>query len=275
MVIKMKIIREEKKENESELIGWISGGITSAVACWLMRDKIDRLVNIDTFSEHPDNKRFIDDLSKKFGKPIEVISVADYQGRYQNCRSHFDILELSRSIKFPGGAACTNELKRKVRERYCKQHNISSFIWGFDVRERERVVRMKASVGQHHFPLFDAGMTKQQCANFVQNELGIRVPEMYRLGFPNANCIGCVKGGAGYWNLIRVHFPEIFKRMALLEREIGHSCLRKDGKCLFLDELDPKVGRNKPIFIEDCGSTGEICEIQRSIQDSIFPKDFF
>ena len=38
---------------------------------------------------------------------------------------------------------------------------------------------------------------------------GLRLPEMYRLGYANANCVGCVKGGAGYWNKIRRDFPEL------------------------------------------------------------------
>lgn len=31
---------------------------------------------------------------------------------------------------------------------------------------------------------------------------------MYDLGYANNNCIGCVKGGIGYWNKIRIDFPE-------------------------------------------------------------------
>lgn len=60
---------------------------------------------------------------------------------------------------------------------------------------------------------------------------------MYDLGYPNNNCVGCVKGGMGYWNKIRVDFPEVFERRARQEREIGHSCI----KGVFLDELDPNV----------------------------------
>ena len=36
-------------------------------------------------------------------------------------------------------------------------------------------------------------------------------PLMYDLGYPNNNCIGCVKGGMGYWNHIRKDFPEVFE----------------------------------------------------------------
>ncbi len=38
---------------------------------------------------------------------------------------------------------------------------------------------------------------------------------MYDLGYPNNNCIGCVKGGMGYWNKIRKDFPEVFQKRAV------------------------------------------------------------
>ena len=38
---------------------------------------------------------------------------------------------------------------------------------------------------------------------------GIELPEMYKLGYQHNNCIGCVKSsGAGYWNKIKIDFPE-------------------------------------------------------------------
>ena len=71
---------------------------------------------------------------------------------------------------------------------------------------------------------------------------------MYDLGYPNNNCIGCVKGGMGYWNKIRVDFPEVFAQRAKQERAIGHSCI----KGIFLDELEPNRGRMNLEVMEDC-----------------------
>lgn len=56
------------------------------------------------------------------------------------------------------------------------------------------------------------------------------------------NCIGCPKGGMGYWNKIRVDFPDAFNRMAVLERDIGHSVLSDADGPIWLDELDPERG---------------------------------
>ena len=86
---------------------------------------------------------------------------------------------------------------------------------------------------------------------------------MYDLGYTNNNCIGCVKGGMGYWNKIRKEFPEVFSSRAKLERDIGHSCI----KGVFLDELDPNRGRNDEV-IPDCGIMCEIALHERKDSES-------
>lgn len=43
-------------------------------------------------------------------------------------------------------------------------------------------------------------------------------------------------------------FPEIFDRMAKLEREIGHSCI----KGIFLDELEVGRGKMEDEVMPDC-----------------------
>ena len=106
-------------------------------------------------------------------------------------------------------------------------------------------------------PLLDRGLTKPDCLTMLTNA-GIELPAMYRLGFSNANCVGCVKGGMGYWNKIRRVFPETFARMAAMEREIGAAICktedRRDGKRVripvFLDELDPDAGRDDAVIGE-------------------------
>lgn len=80
-------------------------------------------------------------------------------------------------------------------------------------------------------------------------DLGIRRPIMYDLGYPNNNCIGCIKGGMGYWNKIRVDFPEVFEKRAKLERELGCSCING----LYLDELEPGRGRMDMEIFPECG----------------------
>ena len=57
------------------------------------------------------------------------------------------------------------------------------------------------------------------------------MPKMYKLGYSHNNCVGCVKGGNGYWNRIRIDFPDVFKKMSKIERDIGVTILKyRSGK---------------------------------------------
>jgi 3'-phosphoadenosine 5'-phosphosulfate sulfotransferase (PAPS reductase)/FAD synthetase len=234
------------------IICWWSGGITSAVACKIAIDSTQAIpVYIETGSHHDDTLRFKADCEKWYGKPIETIQSEKYG-------NHFDVIEKRRFINGPAGALCTSELKRMIREKWQKGKDIKGYVWGFEYTTREagRADRIKTAMPtyQHIFPLIEAQLTKPDCIELVTQQ-GIEVPAMYKLGFHNNNCIGCVKGGMAYWNKIREHFPKVFERMAKAEREIGRSCIRK----YYLDELPLDAGHNQPPLVGECGATGEGC----------------
>ena len=88
---------------------------------------------------------------------------------------------------------------------------------------------------------------------------GIKIPVMYKIGYNNNNCIGCVKGGMGYWNKIRIDFPSVFEATAAIEREIGATCLKDEKGIIYLDELDPSRGDPIKEIIPDCSL---ICQIE-------------
>jgi hypothetical protein len=103
-------------------------------------------------------------------------------------------------------------------------------------------------------PLIDEGLTKQDCFDIVQS-WGIELPFIYSLGYPNANCIGCVKAGsATYWNLVRETFPDVFEDRAKQSKEIGAKLVYYKGKRMYLEEL-PKNAKGRPLkeYDFDCG----------------------
>lgn len=246
---------------EGFVLGWWSAGITSAVACKYALEMYSdvRLFYIGIQSAHPDNVRFMRDCEKWYGVKIETISSKVY-------KDQFEVIEKTGAVNTPEGAPCAKHLKKEVRfmleELY--SHNlfnndiILNQVWGFeyDKNEINRAIRF----GQQYpytkplFPLIEKGINKNMCAGILE-KAGIEIPTMYKLGFNNNNCIGCVKGGKGYWNLIRTLFPDYFNRMALLERKVGYSCINGT----FLDELNPETGRMSPIIVPNCGN---ICEVE-------------
>ena len=227
---------------------WISAGVSSFVAGWLERESIDKYMYIDVSDQHSDSIRFIKDCEKILEKPIEILQSAEYHSVGDVCRAF-------RFVNSANGAKCTQVLKRRVRKQWeFENQNYSiTYVWGMDVDEKHRADRIVETMScfEHEFPLIDRELTKHD-AHGICKELGIKRPAMYDMGYSNNNCIGCVKGGAGYWNKIRVDFPEVFADRANMEREIGHSILHNDKGMIFLDELDPNAGRMDKEIMEDC-----------------------
>jgi len=243
-------------------IGWWSAGITSAVACKAALELYDNveLYYIETGKAHQDNPRFKADCEKWYG--VEIKSLRNKKGY----KDPIDVIRKTRYVNGPDGARCTLELKKQVRYDLEEQYTLSLFndtiidnqIWGFEW-DRKQVNRAIRFIEQYPatkplFPLIEKGLNKDQCAGIIMSA-GIELPEMYKLGYPNNNCIGCVKGGKAYWNKIRVDFPDVFDDMAKAEREVGNSCI----KGTFLDELKPNDGRKSKIVMPNCGN---ICDVE-------------
>jgi Phosphoadenosine phosphosulfate reductase family len=240
--------------NEKEkgfVIAWWSGGITSAVACRLALNKYEnvRLVYIETGSHHEDTIRFKSDCEAWYGQQIETIQNEKYD-------DHFDVVTSTGYVNGSSGARCTIELKKNVRFRFEKQNTVLHQVWGyeFDVLQINRAIRTQEQYAYTNplFPLIEDRLNKIECAGIIQ-AAGIELPVMYKLGYNNNNCVGCVKGGAGYWNKIRVDFPAIFEKMVLAEREVGYSCIKDKNGPVFLDTLDPSAGRATDMIVGDCG----------------------
>jgi len=246
--------------NTARYISWFSCGAASAVATKLAIDRFDdvRVIYFDTGSEHEDNKRFLKDCEEWFDQEIEVAKSETYHDIW-------DVFEKTRYLVGVGGARCTSELKRKVAESFIDWGKNQQFeIFGYTADEKNRVDRfITHNLERKIVPiLVDEGINKEACYSILV-KAGIDLPAMYKLGYNNNNCIGCVKGQGGYWNKIRRDFPEVFERMSAIERELNIAINKSyagDGKRkrLFLDELPEDFGRDvKPPPI-DCGL---ICEV--------------
>jgi len=159
---------------------------------------------------------------------------------------HFDVFEKFRYLVGTKGARCTTELKKLVRRDY-EVVDSDIQVFGYCTGEEERAKKFKRNNPEVFLwtPLIQEGLSHSACLGMIDHA-DIELPVTYKLGYNHNNCIGCVKGGMGYWNKIRKDFPEAFSRMAKIERKIGNSVLKEkiDGKHypLFLDEMDDNRG---------------------------------
>lgn len=234
---------------------WFSCGAASAVA---LKQFVDfckqfpddsyalRAIRCHVANEHEDNDRFSRDVEKWVGIPIEVRASSDYK----DC---WDVWESRKYLAGRMGAPCTIELKKAVRWQVEKEFAPDIQVFGYTVDEVHRAIRFRNQNAEINLitPLIDNKTNKQDCFRIIQSA-GIELPVMYKLGYGNNNCIGCVKGGAGYWNKIRKDFPDTFNRMAELEDRLGAKLVQVKGKRTKLKDLPEGAGRMKDFEI-DCG----------------------
>ena len=233
-------------------VSWFSCGAASAVATKLA--KPDVIAYCHVREEHPDNMRFLKDCEKWFDQEVVVLGNDKYD------RSIYDVFEKTRFLKGPTGARCTTELKKNVRRDFGRVDD--RLVFGFTVEERHRSDRLKRdNPDSEVWPiLIERGLTKANCLAMVERA-GIELPVMYQLGYRNNNCIGCVKGEAGYWNKIRVDFPDVFERMAQTEERLGRTVCKtewtKNGKRhlkrVSLCDLPPDAGNYPKEPDIECG----------------------
>lgn len=250
------IATREQAASQSYLIRgrvlcWFSRGIASAVAAKkaieLYSDfgPVEVCVNELDASEHPDNRRFQRDVEAWLGQPIVPVNSTKFADIW-------DVFRREKFIRSPNGAPCTRALKVIPGREYTDRWDWS--VYGFTADESDRIDRFEANNPELRclWPLRDLGITKADCKRIIR-EAGIEIPAMYKLGYKNNNCIGCVKGGVGYWNKIRRDFPEAFERMNAVSREIGFPFLKLKGVPVYLDEIPPDAGRYEAEPDIECG----------------------
>ncbi len=197
----------------NRIISWYSCGAASAVATKLAISEglPVTVVYCEVKEEHPDNARFLRDCEEWFGQKIQVMGNDKYD------RSIYAVFNKTNFLSHKGIARCTVELKKQVRKNFERHDDVQ--IFGYTVEEQRRVDRFIDSNNEVDFraPLIERGLTKSDCLAMIENA-GIELPAMYKLGYKNNNCRGCVKAESPrYWAKIRKDFPLMFDAMAAQE----------------------------------------------------------
>jgi len=234
---------------------WFSCGAASAVAAKKTleiygKEHEIRIINNPVIEEHEDNQRFLRDVESWLGHKIEFA----INPKFQSC-SAYDVWEKKKYMSGVAGAPCTFELKKKARQIWEENNKADYHVLGFTLDEIQRHKRFTERERENVLPvLIDQKITKADCFQILRNA-GIKLPEIYSLGYPNANCIGCVKAtSATYWKLVREKHPDVFAKRLEQSKRLGVKLVTYKGKRLFLDELpiDAKGRKLKNMDFE-CG----------------------
>jgi len=241
-----------KIENKTIAV-WFSCGAASAVAAKKTVELYGEnntilIVNNPVIEEHPDNKRFLKDVEKWIGLPIIEAKCKEFPSA-----SIIDVFDKRKYISGVHGAPCTKFLKKQARYEFECENKIDFHVLGFTIDEWERQKRFNTGERENTIPvLITELITKKDCFKILQ-KAGIELPLIYSLGYPNANCIGCVKSQSPtYWNLVRQTFPDVFEQRAEQSKRIGCKLVKRKGKRIYLDELLP-TDKGGKIKSYECG----------------------
>ncbi len=226
----------------SRIVCHFSCGAASAIATQLTLAEHDRtrivIYNAFVKEEDADNRRFLADCERWFNHPVTVLRDTRYGA------SAREVWRRKRFMSSALGAPCSSALKRDVIEAACFPDDQHVYGFTFDERKKERVQRF-LSVGGW-CPLIDRNLTHADCLGMIERA-GILLPRRYRQGYRNANCVGCCKGGEGYWNKTRIDSPADFIEVAEIQKAIGPGAYlfrdRATGERFSLYDLDPNAGR--------------------------------
>jgi 3'-phosphoadenosine 5'-phosphosulfate sulfotransferase (PAPS reductase)/FAD synthetase len=215
-----------------------------------------QIINAFLANEEADNRRFAQDCEAWFGQPITVLRDEKY-----GADAH-EVFRRERYIKGRIGAPCTKILKRRLLDTWKQPGDV--MVFGYTAEEADRLENFRARNPDRPViaPLIDRGLSKDDCKAILLRA-GIELPLMYRMGYDNANCIGCVKGGEGYFRAIRQDFPEQFEALCTIQDDLGEGSYlfrnRTTNVRFSLRELgDGPVRRNEKI--PSCSFFCEIAE---------------
>lgn len=236
---------------------WFSCGAASAVAAkrtlQLYGHHFDvRVLNTPIDEEDADNRRFLGDVEKWLGVRIEMVTATWLASPISSAR---EVWERNKFMSGPHGAPCTKLLKKRARQQWSAAHMPALHVLGYTAGEEKRHARFHLSENKALLPvLIDAGISKAQCFRIIA-DAGIALPRMYDLGYPNANCIGCVKASSPtYWNHVRKVHPIVFADRAIQSRRIGAKLVIANGERVYLEDLDPNaVGAPMRTMRSECG----------------------
>ncbi|MFD0673950.1 hypothetical protein [Cohnella sp. GCM10027633] len=138
------------------------------------------------------------------------------------------------------GRQCTNDYKIEVvrkaartflglkpRQRYT--HKL--VMWkGITTDEIERITDSKVKSEEYHYPLFDLGMNRLDCMNWLERK-GYGVP-------PKSSCVGCPFHSRQTWVDIAKNHPVEFQKAVKLDRMIRHHKKFKSQLFLHKDRMD-------------------------------------
>lgn len=186
-----------------------SGGIGSWAGARILADTFGseslHLLFADTQTEDEDLYRFLHESAGNLGSELTVV---------EDGRSVWDVFNDKRFIGNSRIDPCSEILKRNLLRSHIEKtfDSEKTVIWfGIDLTEIHRLDKIKPRWESWvvDAPLcYPPYIGRESILEGLQ-KTGIKVPHLYKLGFPHNNCGGfCVKAGKGQFKLLYKQLPD-------------------------------------------------------------------
>ncbi|MGQ7280413.1 phosphoadenosine phosphosulfate reductase domain-containing protein [Brevibacillus thermoruber] len=224
-------------------VSMFSGGASSAFVAYHMVQTFGKenciLFFTNTLWEHEDNYRFMHEVADYIG--LEITYRTD--GRTPE--------EVFYDYRYMGNsrlAKCSEELKVRQTVLFIEElrsdHGLEPILYfGIGRHEQHRAENLKQFYEHYplepvetRFPLITTFKEEVNVKQIIEEEWGIRLPEMYKLGFAHANCGGrCVRGGFRHYAQLYKIWPDVYYEQEEMEERFRQtfnkdvSILKRNG----------------------------------------------
>lgn len=217
------------------------------------------LLFTDTLVEDEDLYRFLKESTEHLGIPLFRV----YDGR--------DIWQVFKDVEYLGNSRidpCSRILKRQLSRKVVGSFDSDDVIvyLGFDWTEINRFEKAQKAWLPYTIkcPLIDKPyIDKEDMKRMIEQEDGIQLPRLYKMGFAHNNCGGgCVKAGIGHFAKLYREFPERFALWEAKEQEVREH-LDKDVSILRRTKDGVRYNFTLRQLREEIEtlSTSELCDI--------------
>ncbi len=207
-----------------------SGGAASSYVAYLLKKdkKIDNkdiiILHTPTLSECEDSEKFRLKVARHLKLPMTV---------WGDGRDIWELIDDYSAVPGQFMPFCTERLKQDMKEQYfnylkrCKEEWIEYVGYGPDEwrRVQKSMARNEALGRQVRFPLYDKGISSEECKRIIHEEWKIELPSAYKT-LQHNNCIPCFKGGKEYFKAVYWNYPVQYQKAIEKENSTGHTVFK-------------------------------------------------
>lgn len=192
----------------------LGAGINSVAMTILLVERGWRgyVVFSDTGGEKPDTYCYLDYFETEFLRPRELTIVRLRPGSEYHCSMSQVLLEeyclREGRVPLAGMRWCSSRWKGRPLDKWARDHDVAVQLMGIAVDESRRT---QGKPPQMRFPLVDEGVTREGCRQIIL-KAGLVEPLW-------SSCFFCPGQTYGEWRHIHDHYPALWERARLLERQ--------------------------------------------------------